>query len=42
MLTNITEEGTQNLEDVRFQVEVAVKEKKSAEALKKEFNKSSI
>ena len=28
MLTNITEEGTQNLEDVRFQVEVAVKRKK--------------
>ena len=40
MLTNITEEGTQNLEDVRFQVEVAVKREKSAEALKEEFNKS--
>ncbi len=39
MLTNITEEGTQSLEDVRFQVEVAVKREKSAEALKKEFNK---
>ncbi len=38
MLTNITEEGTQNLEDVRFQVESAVKREKSAEALKKEFN----
>ena len=38
MLTNITEEGTQNLEDVRFQVESAVKREKSAEALKEEFN----
>ena len=38
MLTNITEEGTQNLEDVRFQVEVAVKREKSAEVLKEEFN----
>jgi hypothetical protein len=40
MLTNITEEGTQNLEDVRFQVELAVKREKSAEALKEEFSKS--
>ncbi len=40
MLINITEEGTQNLEDVRFQVEVAVKREKSAEALKEEFSKS--
>ena len=40
MLTNITEEGTQSLDDVRFQVEVAVKREKSAEALKEEFNKS--
>lgn len=38
MLTNIIEEGTQNLEDVRFQVESAVKREKSAEALKEEFN----
>ena len=38
MLTNITEEGTQNFEDVRFQVESAVKREKSAEALKEEFN----
>ena len=38
MLTNITEEGTQSLDDVRFQVEVAVKREKSAEALKEEFN----
>ena len=38
MLTNITEEGTQSLDDVRFQVEVAVKREKSAEVLKEEFN----
>lgn len=40
MLTNITEEGTQNLEDVRFQVEQAVKREKSTVALREEFNKS--
>ncbi len=40
MLTNITEEGTQSLDDVRFQVEAAVKREKSAETLKEEFNKS--
>ena len=40
MLTKITEEGTQSLDDVRFQVEVAVKREKSAEALKEEFSKS--
>ena len=40
MLTEITEEGTQSLDDVRFQVEAAVKREKSAEALKEEFNKS--
>ena len=40
MLTKITEEGIQSLDDVRFQVEAAVKREKSAEALKEEFNKS--
>ena len=40
MLTNITEEGTQSLDDVRFQIEAAVKREKSAETLKEEFNKS--
>jgi len=40
MLTNITEEGTQSLDEVRFQVEAAVKREKSAETLKEEFNKS--
>ena len=40
MLTNITEEGIQNLDDVRFQVEVAVKREKSADVLKEEFNKA--
>lgn len=40
MLTKITEEGTQSLDDVRFQVEAAVKREKSAEALKEEFSKS--
>ena len=39
MLTKITEEGTQSLDDVRFQVEAAVKREKSAEVLKEEFNK---
>lgn len=40
MLTNITKEGIQSLDDVRFQVEAAVKREKSAVALKEEFNKS--
>ena len=40
MLTNITEEGTQSLDEVRFQVESALKREKSAEALKEEFNMS--
>lgn len=39
MLTKITEEGTQSLDDVRFQLEAAVKREKSAEVLKEEFNK---
>ena len=39
MLTKITEEGTQSLDDVRFQVEAAVKREKSVEVLKEEFNK---
>ena len=40
MLTKITEEGTQSLDDVRFQAEAAVKREKSAQALKEEFKKS--
>jgi len=40
MLTKITEEGTQSLDDVRFQVEATVKREKSAQALKEEFKKS--
>ena len=39
MLTKITDEGTQSLDDVRFQLEAAVKREKSAEVLKEEFNK---
>ena len=39
MLTDISEEGTQDLEEVRFQVEIAVKREKSGEALTEEFNK---
>ena len=39
MLTKITEEGTQSLDDVRFQLEAALKREKSAEVLKEEFNK---
>lgn len=37
MLTKITEEGTQSLEDVRFQVESALKREKSANVLVQEF-----
>ncbi|MCS5663776.1 MAG: SurA N-terminal domain-containing protein [Flavobacteriales bacterium] len=39
MLTDISEEGTQDLEEVRFQIEIAVKREKSGEALTEEFNK---
>ncbi len=37
MLTKVTEEGVQDLEDVRFQVESAVKREKSAKVLVQEF-----
>jgi parvulin-like peptidyl-prolyl isomerase len=39
MLTDISEEGTQALEDVRPQIEIAVKREKSADMLTEEFNK---
>jgi len=39
MLTDISEEGAQALEEVRFQIEMAVKREKSGEALTEEFNK---
>ena len=38
MLSNIVEEGTQDLEEVRLQIEIAVKREKSGEALTEEFN----
>ena len=38
MLSNIVEEGTQDLEEVSFQIEVAVKREKSAKVLTEEFN----
>jgi len=38
MLSNITEEGTQEIEEVRLQIEIAVKREKSGEALTDEFN----
>jgi peptidyl-prolyl cis-trans isomerase D len=38
MLTNILEEGTQDIEEVRFQIEMALKREKSAEALVDTFN----
>lgn len=39
MLTDISEEGTQDLEEVRFQIEMALKREKSGEALVESFNK---
>ena len=39
MLTDISEEGTQDLEEVRFQIEMALKREKSGEALAEAFNK---
>jgi hypothetical protein len=38
MLSNIIEEGTQDLEEVRLQIEIAVKREKSGDALIEEFN----
>ena len=38
MLSNIVEEGTQDIEEVRLQIEIAVKREKSGEALTEEFN----
>lgn len=39
MLTGVTPEGTQSLEEVSAQIEIAVKKEKSGEALVAEFNK---
>jgi hypothetical protein len=39
MLTDISEEGTQDLEEVRFQIEMALKREKSGKALVESFNK---
>ena len=38
MLTDISEEGSQALDEVRFQIEMAVKREKSGEVLTEEFN----
>ena len=38
MLTNITEEGVQPLEEVRPEIEIAVKREKSSQSLTEEFN----
>ena len=41
MLTDISEEGTQELEEVRFQIEMALKREKSGKLLAEEFNENS-
>lgn len=42
MLTGISEEGTQDLEEVRFQIEMAIKREKSGDALSEAFNKGLV
>ena len=40
MLSDIVEEGVQELDDVRMQVEAALRKKKSGEVLSEEFNQA--